>query len=148
MIITFTSLDFHIALNTYTKTHKTGTNRFRHTQPFLILHKQAKELEDFWEGSSPFNHRTRSLWLISGDYQASLALPAFPGHLPEWQTLVLLAHLLTRVLQSLWPERTAANTKHAFQKTPLSTNTVVCYHLDDQNQRNQTQADPNSGWSE
>jgi hypothetical protein len=35
----------------------------------------------------------------------------------------------------------------SFQKTPSSTNTMVCYHWNDQNQRNQTQADPNSGWS-
>jgi hypothetical protein len=35
--------------------------------------------------------------------------------------VVFLAHLLTTVLQSLWTERTAANTKRVFQKTPSST---------------------------
>jgi hypothetical protein len=51
MRIIFVSLDFHIALNTYTKTHKTETNRSRHTWHFLVLPKQAKELDDFGEGS-------------------------------------------------------------------------------------------------
>ena len=46
MRITFASLDFHGALNTYTKTHKTETNRSRHMRPFLVLQKQEKELDN------------------------------------------------------------------------------------------------------
>ena len=37
--------------------------------------------------------------------------------------MVFLACLPTTVLRSLWPERTAANRKRTFQKTPLTTNT-------------------------
>jgi hypothetical protein len=74
-----TSLKFHIALNTYTKTHKTETNRSRHMRPFFVLHKQAKELDDFRGGGFCFINRTRSLWPISGDYQVSLAFLTSQG---------------------------------------------------------------------
>jgi hypothetical protein len=59
MRITFVSLDFHIALNTCTKIHKIETNRSRHMPSFLVLHKQAKELDDF--GRLSFHFRTPSL---------------------------------------------------------------------------------------
>ena len=137
MRITFAFLDFHIALNTYTKTHKTETNRSRHTRPFLVLHKQAKELDDFGGGSFRFN-RTRSLWPI-WRWPGVPGSPYLPGRPPGPQPVVLLARLPTTVLRSLRPKRTAANTDCTRISenpiTPSSTNTVVHFYLDDQNQR-------------
>ena len=137
MRITFVSLDFHIALNTYTKTHKTETNKSRHTRPFLVLYKQAKELDDFGGGSFRFN-RTRSLWPIRR-WPGVPGSPYLPGRPPGPQPVVLLARLPTTVLRSLRPKRTAANTDHVRISenpiTPSSTNTIVHFYLDDQNQR-------------
>ena len=136
MRITFAFLDFHIALNTYTKTHKTETNRSRHTRPFLVLHKQAKELDDVGGGSFRFN-RTRSLWPIRRRPGVP-GSPYLPGRPPGPQPVVLLARLPTTVLRSLRPKRTAANTDARISEnpiTPSSTNTVVHFYLDDQNQR-------------
>ena len=39
--------------------------------------------------------------------------------LPGLQPVGLLARLLTTVFQSLWPERTAANTNHAISENPI-----------------------------
>ena len=52
--------------------------------------------------------------------------------------MVLLARLPTTVLRSLRPKRTAANTDARISEnpiTPSSTNTIVHFYLDDQNQR-------------
>ena len=118
MRITFASLDFHIALNTYTKPHKTETNRSRHMRPFLVLHKQAKELDDF--GRLSFHLLLLSDRWISRDYQVSLALPdsqgvplggsGFPSTSADHSPLVLTARRNSCKYQ-------------AFQKTPSSTNT-------------------------
>ena len=136
MRITFAFLDFHIALNTYTKTHKTETNRSRHTRPFLVLHKQAKELDDFGGGSFRFN-RTRSLWPIRRRPGVP-GSPYLPGRPPGPQPVVLLARLPTTVLRSLRPKRTAANADVRISEnpiTPSSTNTIIHFYLDDQKQR-------------
>ena len=131
MRITFAFLDFHIALNTYTKTHKTETNRSRHTRPFLVLHKQAKELDDFGGGSFRFN-RTRSLWPISGDSQASLALPTSQG-VPWW------GDSLPSTSADHSPLVLTARRDSCKYQARVSENPIVYKH-----QRNQTQADLNS----
>ena len=64
--------------------------------------------------------------------------PYLPGRPPGPQPVVLLARLPTTVLRSLRPKRTAANTDARISEnpiTPSSTNNVVHFYLDDQNQR-------------
>jgi hypothetical protein len=119
MRLTFISLDFHIALNTYTKIHKTDHQIQAHA---ALSHppQAGKRIRRFWKGKLPLQN---SVSLTEGSPESTRCpwLSPLPRASP-WVAVVFLAHLLTKVLRSLWPEGTAANTNHVFQKTP-STNT-------------------------
>jgi hypothetical protein len=112
MRITFASLDFHIALNTYTKPHK--TNQQIQTHSTLSRSPQAgKRIRRFWRGKLPLQQNLVPLT----DLQRLPGIPCsplFPGRLPGQQPVVLLARLPTTVLLSLRPKRTAANTNREY----------------------------------
>ena len=121
MRITFVSLDFHIALNTYTKIHKTETNRSRHMRPFLILHKQAKELDDF--GKVSFHFRTLSLWPT--DLWRLPGIPGSPHFIgrPGGSSSLPSTSADHSPLVLTKARKDSCKYQAAFQETPSSTNT-------------------------
>jgi hypothetical protein len=72
--------------------------------------------------------------------------PYFPGRPPGQQPVgppSMSAKHSPPVLMA--QEYSCKYKAYVLQKTPLSTNTIICFHQYDQNQRNQTQVDPNPG---
>jgi hypothetical protein len=124
--------------------HKTTQNRNQQIQTHVTLScppQAGKRIRRFQRGKLPLQQQNSVPLTNLQRLPGIPGSPHFPGHPPGQQPVVLLARLPITVLRSLWSERTAANTKCAFQKTPSSASTGTTKTRETKLRWIQTQAD-------